>query len=236
VPVPDPFARGLYELLLTESSDRDLREHLAVSGLVAARHGLRPEEAADRIALHLARVVERAVGALEEDERVAEGVRLARRLVAAIDESIPTAVSGDSPLEPGEILRALLRRLPDGSQERIDAPLIPLLDTTLLTNAPGEPTVGGQLATEIASAEQIDVVMAFVRWTGIRPFIEHLERHCRDGRSLRLLTTTYTGSTQRQALERLRDAGASVRVSYDTTGTRLHAKAWLFHRSSGFST
>jgi superfamily II DNA or RNA helicase len=30
--------------------------------------------------------------------------------------------------------------------------------------------------------------------------------------------------------------GGDVRVSYDVTGTRLHAKSWLFHRESGFST
>jgi superfamily II DNA or RNA helicase len=33
-----------------------------------------------------------------------------------------------------------------------------------------------------------------------------------------------------------RDGDAAVRVSYDVSTTRLHAKAWLFHRSSGFST
>ena len=32
------------------------------------------------------------------------------------------------------------------------------------------------------------------------------------------------------------ELGADVRVSYDETSTRLHAKAWLFHRRSGFST
>lgn len=63
-----------------------------------------------------------------------------------------------------------------------------------------------------------------------------LRRHCADGRALRLLTTTYTGSTEQAALELLREAGAEIRVSYDTSTTRLHAKAWLFHPSSGFST
>ena len=42
--------------------------------------------------------------------------------------------------------------------------------------------------------------------------------------------------TEVQALELLRKLGAEVRVSYDTSATRLHAKAWLFHRRSGFST
>ena len=36
--------------------------------------------------------------------------------------------------------------VPDGRRRRSPAPLIPLLDTTLLTNAPGEPRVGSQIA------------------------------------------------------------------------------------------
>src|SRR3546814_13225347 len=78
--------------------------------------------------------------------------------------------------------------------------------------------------------------MAFVRQTGIRPMLDLLRRHLDEGRPLRLLTTTYTNSTELAALEALRSLGAQIRVSYDTSSTRLHAKAWLFHRHSGYST
>ena len=53
-------------------------------------------------------------------------------------------------------------------------PLIPLLDTTLLTNAPGEPRVGNQLLTELHSADRIDLVMAFIRRSGIGPLLDTL--------------------------------------------------------------
>jgi superfamily II DNA or RNA helicase len=51
-----------------------------------------------------------------------------------------------------------------------------------------------------------------------------------------VLTTTYTGITEPRALDSLRDIGADIKVSYDTGITRLHAKAWLVRRRTGFST
>lgn len=78
--------------------------------------------------------------------------------------------------------------------------------------------------------------MAFIRRTGIQPLLDALARHRAAGRQLRVLTTVYTGSTEAGALDALHALGADIRVSYDESTTRLHAKAWLFHRSSGFST
>ena len=95
--------------------------------------------------------------------------------------------------DPASVLHAILRRNPDGSAATIGGPLIPLLDTTLLTNAPGEPTLWSQLRSEIESADAIDVVMAFIRRSGIRPLLDALRRHCEAGKPLRVLTTTYTG-------------------------------------------
>lgn len=228
--------RGLYESLLTEALAVQVEE-LEQGRMVLRKDDLRPADAADRIARHLGALLRRALSDVEDEARVAEGIALASGVVALIEQRRPGAqVSPDRPIDPATVLRAVELRMPDGAPENINAPLIPLLDTALLTNAPGEPRVGSQILAEIDSADRIDVVMAFIRWSGIAPLLEALRRHCRGGRALRILTTTYTGSTEARALDALRALGAEVRVSYDTTTTRLHAKAWLFHRRSGFST
>ncbi len=227
--------RGLYEALITQALDAQLQE--LGEGLVAQRTALRAADVADRIALYIGKLIQRAVESVHEKHRVEAGIALATALIGRMVQELGHVIGpGDSPTSSAEILQAVVSRLPDGTPQRIGVPMIPLLDTTLLTNAPGEPRVGRQVMAEIESADRIDVVMAFIRVSGIRPMLEALRRHRRNGRSLRVLTTSYTGSTEQAALDLLVDAGAEVRVSYDTSSTRLHAKAWLFHRQSGYST
>lgn len=181
-----PLERGLYELLSTDA----LAEELAS---LDARWSpdlppLRAAEAADRIAQHLARLIQRALETVGEKDRVTTGVAVARALVAQLAARFPDAdLSADAPEVRGRVLRAIARRQPDGSLESLVEPLIPLLDTALLTNAPGEPRVGSQIATEIASADRIDVVMAFVRRSGVAPLLEALRKHRDGGRALRSL-------------------------------------------------
>jgi superfamily II DNA or RNA helicase len=229
------LVRGLYETLLTELD----AERLAGLGpsLFKDVVGLRDAEAADRIALHLASVIERAIDTLPEDKRAEVGIGIARRLIEQLardTESI--ALLTQQPAEPGRLLRAIMAPRPNGEPESIESPFVPLLDTALLTNSPGEPRVGHQIRTEIESADKVDLVMAFIRRSGIVPLRDQLRRHVEAGRPLRVLTTAYTGSTEPEALDLLVSLGAQVRVSYDTSSTRLHAKAWLFHRNSGYST
>ena len=228
-----PLRRGLYEKIVTELLASELEQALGDP----ATANLRNAEAADRIALHLAGILERAIETLPADERAAGGAELARVLIDQIASRPSAAELGAERLsDPPRILSAIRSRRPDGSPEVIASPLIPLLDTALLTNSPGEPVVGHSIHTEIASADRIDLVMAFIRRSGIFPMRDALLRHVQAGRSLRVLTTTYTGSTEAEAITMLIGLGADVRVSYDTSSTRLHAKAWLFHRDSGFST
>ncbi len=206
--------------------------------LLAEVAELRDAEASDRISRHLAGVLARVIERAPEGKRSEEAVRIAGALIQRLQAltGVKGDLRGDEPLYPGRVLVALLQQLPAGGPQLIERPLTPLLDTTVFTNAPGEPAVGHELCAEVPSADAIDVVMAFVRWSGVRPLTDALRRHCEAGKPLRVLTTTYTNSTEQRALDELEGLGAQIKVSYDTSSMRLHAKAWIFHRESGYST
>ena len=230
----DPLTPGIHESLVDEALS--LRLSTTDPRLVRSAP-LRHADASDRIAQLLARVLRRALDSVPDSDRVEVGLDVAQRLLAAVAERIPTSDAAvEAPLADGTVLHGIGEWQPDGSVRHPGAPLIPLLDTTLLTNAPGEPRVGHQILAEIESATSIDVVMAFVRRSGLLPLVAALREHCDRGGRLRVLTTTYTGSTESRALDLLRDLGADVRVSYDVTSTRLHAKAWVFHRPATLTT
>jgi superfamily II DNA or RNA helicase/HKD family nuclease len=230
------YRPGLYEDLVTatiEESLASLDDALVVPQLQA----LANSEASDRLSRHLAMVVARAIDAIPEEHRAQLGARLVQQLLESLLQSDDSLVEDDDlPLTPTRVLTAILPRNLDGSVQRLESPLTPLLDTTLLTNSPGEPAVGHELRAEIRSSDSIDLVMAFIRWSGIRPLMGALHQHCSTGKPLRVVTTTYTNSTEVRALDELQRLGAQIKVSYDTSSTRLHAKAWLFTRGSGLST
>ncbi len=230
---------GLFESLITEALNQELARASAENRSIGKRK-LHPAESSDRLALHLGKVLMTALASVNDADRVEVGVNLVRDLIASIDAVIAKAgVGEDQILTPGEVLTSVLRLNPDGSEPDFPQPQTPLLDTTLLTNVRGEPRIGAQILSEIASADRIDVVMAFIRMSGIRPFMDALKRHCEKGSdkpNLRFLTTTYTNSTELKALEALQELGAQIKVSYDSSAARLHAKAWHFHRNSGAST
>ena len=100
-------SRGLYEVLITEAIASQLRD--LGDDLHAIRNGVRPAEAPDRLALHLGRIVQRAIAGVNDADRVAVGVALARKLIEQIDQTISGSEAGpDAPIEPGTVLRAVL--------------------------------------------------------------------------------------------------------------------------------
>ena len=210
---------GLYDALV----DRRLTDLIAQLPDRAALADLERSEQPSRLATHVAAALGRVLGDLDPARRLV----LVNDLVARIGEAEAEVV------DPPRLLEAVTDRPRVAPPEPPD---IPLSQHDLLVNARGEPQLAAELKKELASADRVDLIVAFVRWYGVRLVIEELDDAIARGVRVRLLTTTYTGSTERRALDELHRRGVDIRVSYDTEVTRLHAKSWLFHRNSGFST
>ncbi len=209
--------QGLYDQVLTEHLADLIEEAEARLGSVDQA------EAPYRFSQHIGDLVARALEGRELDTQL----DLANQIVTLLGEG------GERIAAPPRALRAVGST--DTPPQTIE-PDIGLSAHDLLVNARGEPQLAPELRKELASADSVDLIVAFVRWYGVRLLLEPLEDAVCRGASIRLLTTTYTGSTERRALDELRERGVDVRVSYDTETTRLHAKAWIFHRDTGFST
>ncbi|MGQ0576049.1 MAG: DUF3427 domain-containing protein [Pseudonocardia sp.] len=217
----EPLPAGAYESLRT----RRLDEALVAAAPLVARWGDVPDDVAPAVlARHAAEALARLLSGLPaagRHERINE-------LLAAVGAEEDTVVALQQLLVLSETQAPGVHRL---------RPTTPLSEVALLTNARGEPSLGPELRAELATADQVDLLCAFIRWPGISVLSEALDEVHARGVPLRVITTTYRGATQRRAVDELvRRYGAQVKIRYDERATRLHAKAWLIRRRSGFDT
>ena len=222
--MPEPLPEGLYESLRTSGLEQSL-SHLR--DLEPRFAPVDPADAPEVLARHVARSVRRLLADERDEEKRAAIVNELMDVIHAPDERLVDGL---------EQLVVLTRAIAPGVYE-LQRPATPLSSAALLTNGPDEPTLGSELRAELSSADRVDLLCAFIRWHGLRVLEEPLLRLRERGVPLRVITTTYVGATERRAIDELvHRFGADVRITYETQSTRLHAKAWLLRRNSGFDT
>lgn len=221
---------GVYEELITLRFEQRLKE-LTDLGWRPVSNAVGSESVPHVLTRHVAEAVRRVLQDLPPEERV----HAANHILESIStlhgarEWVDLVAEG-----PRQLLALAKEEAPGAFAVR---PATPLSDTALLTNSPEDPSLGFELRAELATADRVDLLCAFVKWHGLRT-IEHSLKaaHARNV-PIRVITTTYIGATERRALDRLvREFNAQVKVNYETRSTRLHAKAWLFRRHSGYDT
>ncbi len=228
---------GLYDQPLTRGLDAQLRE---LSDELKRLDALDAHEATLAFARLLHDRLVHAFDSLPGKDRITHQVAFANRVLELIREHAPKAGAevDDEVVTPAQRLMAILAPAePPARPIELPRPEIPLASSDLMVNGRHDISIGPEVKREIASADRVDLLCSFLKFSGLRLVKDELTEFLRRRpRGLRVLTTAYMGATQRRALDELAAMGAQLRVSYDTSRTRLHAKAWLFHRESGFST
>lgn len=238
---------GLYEQVINDFLESELSQlnddwHATISRMDRA-------ESADILGQYMGRLLTRVMQYLDHSETaVRERVALCNAVIQYILRYMERSAGGklDAELLSG-LKGQLIHRDAEMLLELIDAnqaagsvrvrPDTPLSISSLFTGDKREPSMMAELKKEIATSDRIDFLVSFIKFTGLRLLLDDLKAFAQRGGQLRVITTSYMGATDYKAVQELvKLPNTEVKISYDTKTTRLHAKAYLFWRNTGFST
>lgn len=232
---------GLYEQVINTALNRELSE------IPDARKSVAPidrAEASKVLAQYLADVVQKGLeNVADNGGGISTQIGLANQIVNLIQNTTKEADFAALSVDlRAEQLLALLQeqdpRLAVGKTAAdLSRPETSIAQSSLFTGAIHEPQMYTELKKEIVSADHIDMLVSFIKWSGLRLLIDELREFTQNGGELRIITTSYMGATDVKAIEELRKLpNTKIKVSYDTKRTRLHAKTYVFYRNTGYTT
>lgn len=237
--------QGLYETVLSKGLLRELA--LIEEQYFVDQERLDDAEAKVMLTQYISLVIKKALGYIREQaedghEKLLRQIEVCNKLIDVLVEETNDSELGDFQVdESGQILTALYHKLNNERNLKDKKPIRPttsLVQSALFTGATTEPNMVSELKKEIVSSDSIDLLVSFIKWSGIRCIMEELKDFTsREGKKLRIITTSYMGATDEKAIWELAQLpNTQIKISYDTDRTRLHAKAYLFKRETGFST
>ena len=232
---------GLYEQVINDQLNSEL------SKIPEARKAIAPidkAEASQVLTQYLADVVQKGLdNVVDNGGDISAQIALTNQIVDLIQTTTKEAdFASMGVAQRAEQLLALLREndprlLLGKTAADMERPETSVAQSSLFTGAIHEPQMFSELKKEINSADQIDMLVSFIKWSGLRLIMDELREFTQNGGQLRIITTSYMGATDIKAIEELSKLpNTEIKVSYDTKRTRLHAKTYVFYRDTGFTT
>lgn len=234
--------QGLYEELVTKLINLKINA-LGKDEFHIKKTSIDKAEAAQLLSQHIGKTIKHAFTLIKGEEILETQIEIANKIILFIKEELSNEeFEGDLIETEGKILNAVFTKI-DSHFTDLDlhlkeiTPYTRLIHSELFTGGNSGTTLESELRKEILSSDKIDLLVSFIKWKGIRILERELREFTERGGKLRVITTTYIGATDSKAVEFLASLkNTEVKVSYNTGNERLHAKAYLFQRNTGFHT
>lgn len=238
----DIMQLGLYESIVTQLIQSKLeklnRDHLFIKQV-----SIDKAEASKYLSTHLSETIRYALDQYQGDGAFEKQILLSNRIITVLKDELNDEKFDDDLIDTrAKLLRAIFSKInTDFTDFELHlsgiTPTTKLTHSALFTGGGMGISLESEIRKEIQSADEIDLLVSFIKWKGIIIILPELRKFTRKGGRLRIITTTYMGATDFKAIVELSKLpNTCVKISYNTSNERLHAKAYLFKRNTGFHT
>ena len=227
---------GLYEKLINQFLDKHLL-NLDEQIYLINRDDLDASTSNIVLSKYLQTVLEKTLQYFSKEDQIPNQIELCNKIIELIKMHTNESSVDDFLIksEP-EILLSIFERKMKAIKASIIRPVSSLSTSILFTGSKIEPSLASEIKKEIISSDHIDIIVSFIRWSGIRILADELIQFTKMGH-LRVISTSYLGVTEQKAIDFLYNLpNTEIKMSYDAKQSRLHAKAFLFYRYTGYNT
>jgi superfamily II DNA or RNA helicase/HKD family nuclease len=238
--------QGIYEEIINQKLKNELKG-LDINTYDIGKERIDVEEARKLLSSYISLVTRKALKYVREKESndqlaLINQISTCNEIISTLSERLDEEEFRQLRIEEeGEVLTSIYSRINSIrsiNKGEIIRPVTPISQSSLFTGSNYEPNMLGELKKEILTSDTIDMLVSFIKWSGLRCIIEELQTFTANPNNrLRVITTSYMEATDYKAIQELSQlTNTEIKISYDVDRTRLHAKAYLFKRETGFST
>ena len=232
---------GLYEQIINRLFEVKL-EQLDSKRYYIGKKQIDSSNVTKYLSRYLYGLFEHVFSQLKQDEQTVEkAIDIANSIIKSLARDFYLE-DNDLLSAKSEILTAVIDKtkfeFPDIAERLKEiTPITSLVNSSLFTGSSKQVTMESELKREIQSADEICLLISFIKRTGINLIFNQLKTFTNSGKRLRVITTTYMGATDFQAVKKLAALeNTEIKISYNSSIDRLHAKSYLFLRNTGFHT
>ena len=182
---------GLYEQIISQNLSRELA---TVAEPLKAIEELDEAEAPQALAGYVAEATRAALESISAED-VNARVGLVNEIIQVLS-SRKEELGSQSVDAPAQKLLQIMdpadpSLITGTTAAKVPRPETPMAVSSLFTGSAHEPPMFMELKKEIATADRIDMLVSFIKWSGLRLIIDQLKEFTQRGGLLRVITTSY---------------------------------------------